>query len=164
MPENFSAETGVADDQPDTDIFYGWGGLMPLIGINEAIDVTPWNGWEVTPRPHGAPVDWRLGPLLAFGSSCELIAQSGWLTISLDGAARLRTDIATRLRQIAFRTNGIVIETQGAGTVILPGRRVDEIASAQFDGRRIDVVERQGEAAVVLPAEDTPRRLELYWA
>jgi uncharacterized protein (AIM24 family) len=93
-----------------------------------------------------------------------LIAESGWLTISLDGAARLRTDIATRLHQIAFRSDGIVLETQGSGTVILAGRRAKEIAAARFDGHTIDVVERQGEAAVVLPIADTPRRLELRWA
>jgi putative isomerase len=164
MPENFSAETGIADDQPDTDTFYGWGGLMPLIGVNEVIDVTPWHGWEVTPRPIGASGDWHLGPLLAFGASCSLMVESGWLTISLDGAARLRTDIATRLRQIAFYRDGIALETHGEGSVVIPGRRAKDIAAAQFDGRALDVVERQGEAAVVLPITGTPRRLELRWS
>ena len=46
-PENFSAETGLGDDQPDTDLFYGWGVLMPIIAVNEIIDVTPWHGWEL---------------------------------------------------------------------------------------------------------------------
>jgi putative isomerase len=35
-PENFNAESGLADDQPDTDLFYGWGGLMPLIATLES--------------------------------------------------------------------------------------------------------------------------------
>ncbi|HEX6102985.1 MAG TPA: trehalase family glycosidase, partial [Alphaproteobacteria bacterium] len=32
-PENFSAVTGEAFDQPDTDSFYGWGALMPFISL-----------------------------------------------------------------------------------------------------------------------------------
>ena len=32
-PENFSAVTGDAFDQPDTDSFYGWGALMPFIAL-----------------------------------------------------------------------------------------------------------------------------------
>ncbi|HVG82827.1 MAG TPA: trehalase family glycosidase [Methylomirabilota bacterium] len=32
-PENFSAATGEAFDQPDTDSFYGWGALMPFIAL-----------------------------------------------------------------------------------------------------------------------------------
>jgi putative isomerase len=32
-PENFSAVTGEAFDQPDTDSFYGWGALMPFIAL-----------------------------------------------------------------------------------------------------------------------------------
>ncbi len=32
-PENYSAVTGEALDQPDTDSFYGWGALMPFIAL-----------------------------------------------------------------------------------------------------------------------------------
>ncbi|MBL8710037.1 MAG: glycoside hydrolase family 37, partial [Rhodospirillaceae bacterium] len=72
-PENFNAETGQADDQPDTDLFYGWGLLMPLIAVNEIIDVTPWHGWEITHQPD----DWQLGPLSAFGRRAQLASVGG---------------------------------------------------------------------------------------
>ena len=36
-PENFSARTGEAFDQPDTDDFYGWGALMPFIAVCERL-------------------------------------------------------------------------------------------------------------------------------
>jgi putative isomerase len=40
-PENFSAVTGEAFDQPDTDSFYGWGALMPFISLaNDHPDLT----------------------------------------------------------------------------------------------------------------------------
>ncbi len=120
MPENFSAETGAADDQVDTDLFYGWGGLMPLIGINEIIDVTPWKGWEINPRPAGASGDWRLGPLLAFGRMAELVSEGGWLTLTWMATAVFRTDIATTLSRIEIRADGIDLETRGGGTISLP--------------------------------------------
>jgi putative isomerase len=163
MPENFSAETGIADDQPDTDTFYGWGGLMPLIGINEAIDVSPWAGWEVNPRPAGTDGDWRLGPLLAFGAPTELSVEQGWLTMTVDGVAVLKTDLATRLRQIELGPDGITFECQGLGTIVFPGRSPAGM-HVQFDGRTLAVGAREGEAAVGVPVVDTPRRLEVRWA
>ena len=41
-PENFNAESGLADDQPDTDLYYGWGALMPLIATLDISRLTPW--------------------------------------------------------------------------------------------------------------------------
>jgi putative isomerase len=158
MPENFSAETGLADDQPDTDTFYGWGGLMPLIGINEIIDVTPWHGWEINPRPAGAAGDWRLGPLLAFGRMAELVSESGWLTLILDEQPVLRTDIVTLLSRIEIRGDGIALETRGGGTIALA---TGGVRSAKFNGRDLAIVAQQGAPAVSLPETDKPARLEL---
>ncbi len=163
MPENFSAETGIADDQPDTDLFYGWGGLMPLLAIHEAIDVTPWGGWEVTPRPTGTSGDWRLGPLLAFGGSTELAVEGGWLTLAVNGVAVLRTDIVTRLRRIELRPDGITLECQGLGTMVFPGRPPATLKDVRFDGQPLAVGAQEGEAAVGVPTVDTPRRLEVHW-
>jgi putative isomerase len=157
MPENFSAETGAADDQVDTDLFYGWGGLMPLIGINEIIDVTPWRGWEINPRPSGAVGDWRLGPLLAFGRLAELVSEGGWLTLTLDAQPVLRTDIVTLLSQIEIRADGIDLDTRGGGTMALSAQATGELRSAKFDGRAVAVVQ----GAVTLPSMDHPCRLEL---
>ena len=36
-PENYSAESGEALDQPDTDSFYGWGALLPFMMTNAAV-------------------------------------------------------------------------------------------------------------------------------
>ena len=162
MPENFSAETGEADDQPDTDLFYGWGGLMPMIGVNRIIDVSPWNGWEITPRPAGTADKWRLGPLLAFGAKAELHAEDGWLTLMLNGAPVFKTDVATKLRRIEIDAEGLAMETLGGGVLLLPDRHAGQIARARFDYRDIATEERGG-AAVALPASAAPRRLEIRW-
>src|SRR4051812_7502768 len=141
MPEEFSAETGAADDQVDTDLFYGWGGLMPLIGINEIIDVTPWSGWEINPRPSGAAGDWRLGPLRAFGRMAELVSEGSWLTLILDGHPVLRTDIGSRLCQIQLRDDGIDLETRGGGTIVASDQATGKLLSAKFDGLDMAVAE-----------------------
>jgi putative isomerase len=163
MPENFSAESGIADDQPDTDTFYGWGGLMPLIGINEAIDVSPWAGWEINPRPGGTTGDWRLGPLLAFGAPTQLAVEQGWLTITIGGTAVLKTDLVARLRRIELGRDGMTFECQGLGTVVFPGRSPASVRHVRFDGHTLAVGAREGEAAVGVPVTDSPRRLEVRW-
>jgi putative isomerase len=164
MPENFSAETGAADDQPDTDLFYGWGGLMPLIGVNRVIDVSPWHGWEIHPRPAGAADDWRLGPLMAFGGRTELGSRNGWLTLRVDGVEVFKTDITTKLRRIAFGDEGLAMETAGGGTIVLPARKVDEIAQARFAAQDVAVTERGGGVTIAVPHAERPSRLEIHWS
>jgi len=42
--ENYNTDTGEVLDQADTDGFYSWGALLPLIKLSSTIDVTPWSG------------------------------------------------------------------------------------------------------------------------
>ena len=44
--ENHNTFTGEGNDSVDTDPFYGWGALYPLMWILEHLDVDPWNGWH----------------------------------------------------------------------------------------------------------------------
>ena len=131
---------------------------MPLIGINEIIDVTPWKGWEINPRPSGAAGDWQLGPLRAFGRVAELVSEGGWLTLLIDNQPVFSTDIVTRLSQIALREDGIDLETWGGGTIALA---TGGLHSAKFNGRDLAIGARQGAAAVTLAVLDQPGRLEL---
>ena len=127
-----SAETGLADDQPDTDTFYGWGGLMPMLGVAELIDVTPWHGWEITHRSG----DWSLGPLIAFGKTARLQAKDGWLSLELEGREIVRTSVPGRLRQIAFTANSFscrLPDLLPAGAeIILPQVAVSAVKTAGF--------------------------------
>ncbi|MFT9257129.1 MAG: trehalase family glycosidase [Acetobacter sp.] len=45
--ENYNADTGLPDDQPDTDLFLSWGGMLPLIGVSHVMDFNPWQGWRL---------------------------------------------------------------------------------------------------------------------
>ncbi|MFO1059185.1 MAG: trehalase family glycosidase [Dongiaceae bacterium] len=106
-PENYNSETGAALDQPDTDGFYAWGALMPLLAVAEITDVTPWGGWEVTHDP-ARPV--RLGPLLTPAGTTVLESADGALTLWIDGRVRLRTDLPGRLRHLHVAADRIALQ------------------------------------------------------
>ena len=156
-PENFSAETGIADDQPDTDVFYGWGGLLPLIDINEIVDVTPWGGWELTHRPG----DWTLGPLLAFGRRTTIASAGGWLSLAFDGRAVFATTLPGRLRGVAIAAGSLSFDTAGDGQVLLPG--IDATRRADYAGRALTPRRTPEGLAFDLPAGDGEQRLEIAW-
>jgi hypothetical protein len=67
-----------------------------MMGVAEAIDVTPWHGWEISNQPG----DWSLGPLIAFGRKADLRAAGGRLTLRLDGEDVLTTTVPGRLQQV----------------------------------------------------------------
>lgn len=143
-PENFNADTGLADDQPDTDLFYGWGLLLPLLAVNEIVDVTPWHGWEITHQPG----NWRLGPLNAFGSTAEIAANGGRLTLALAGKRVFATDIPGRFRQMEIAPRGIAFAPPIAGgNIYLDGR----VARVTYGDNVITPVASGAETVIKLP-------------
>ncbi|TDQ84214.1 putative isomerase [Dongia mobilis] len=156
-PENFNAETGQADDQPDTDLFYGWGLLLPLIAVNEIIDVTPWHGWELTHHPG----DWRLGPVNAFGRQAVIVAEGGVLTLSLDGGRVFAIDIPGRFRHLEISGSRLVLEPPVSGGTIRLGRKV---ARALYGGAALAAVAAGGDHVITLPPVAQPQKLEIEFA
>lgn len=150
-PENFSAVTGEALDQPDTDPFYAWGALMPAIAVAESADVTPWSGFEVT---HGESI--CLGPLLTPLGMTTIDAGSGVLSITAGGEKRLATSIKGRLTEIELGAGAasLVLPAGPAGWIELPG---SPILHGRLDGRPIEAKGHRFE----IPARDRPQRLEL---
>ncbi len=150
-PENFNAVTGEAADQPDTDTFYGWGALLPFIAVAEAIDVTPWGGWELT----NSPEECRLGPVLTPGGRAVVERAGGWLTLSLDGKAVLRTDVPGRLTELSLDPVGVTLPPTPAGRWLeWPSARP---ALGRFGSR--PATAENGRFAV--PASDRPQRFSL---
>jgi putative isomerase len=95
-PENYSAVTGEALDQPDTDSFYGWGALMPYMGVGEVTDVNPWNGWEIA---HGAG-DVTVGPLLTPVGAAFVQSVAAWMKVIVGGDTILHATVPGRYRHI----------------------------------------------------------------
>ncbi|WP_374384843.1 trehalase family glycosidase [Dongia sp.] len=150
-PENFSAETGLGDDQPDTDLFYGWGVLMPIIAVNEIIDVTPWHGWELNNR--GA--DLHLGPLNAFGRRAEIDIARGRLNLRLDGRLVLASEIIGRLRHVEIAPNRISFEAPAiGGRIIVPGH----VGGIGYGDLALEAMHQGEESIIDLPPRSEPTR------
>jgi len=146
-PENFNADSGIPDDQPDTDLFYGWGALMPLLGVCRYLDVTPWDGWEINHRPAS---DWTLGPLRAFGGHiAKLESRSGLLRLTLDGEACFETTLTGRLTEIAIGEGGFSarLPAHAAAIFVFPGRQADTFAAMRYADKDVEpsaVSEKRG--------------------
>jgi putative isomerase len=130
-PENFNAESGLADDQPDTDLFYGWGGLMPLIAVLDVSRLTPWAGWEIDLKPG----NWSLGPLRVAGRDIALEAADGWVSLHRDGVEVAATDMQGAWSQLAISDDAVSCRTTGGGRLRLPLASIDRLVEASYDGR-----------------------------
>ncbi|MCW1920290.1 trehalase family glycosidase [Rhodobacter sp. KR11] len=110
--ENYSATTGAAMDQGDTDPFYIWAGLLPLIDLGETVDFDPWRGLILRP---GA--ERRIGPLVSpwgrMGVDCDALT----LTVTLNDQPILAT--SARLEQVILRPDRISARAMTLGQVTL---------------------------------------------
>lgn len=130
-PENFNADSGLADDQPDTDLFYGWGGLMPLIATLEISRLTPWAGWEITL----APGTWNLGPLRMAGDDVALKGTDGWVSLHRNGIEFAATDIRGTWSRLAISDGALSCRSMGGGRVRVPSASIDRLIEASYDGQ-----------------------------
>ena len=165
--ENYSARDGAVTDQPDTDTFYGWGALMPAMGVAEVCDVSPWDGWSIAHTGE----DVRLGPLRCPSGWARVESRAGVLALHVDGAPVLRTTVRGRLRHLRHEAGSLGVElpasraAQGERPWIeLPGvsagavtkacldgaAGVDIDAAADSDGIRLTLPERSGAAMLTV--------------
>ena len=146
-PENYNATTGEPLDQPDTEGFYTWGALLPLMGVAQISDVTPWGGWEVTNGP-----DTVLGPLQSPAGAIMVRRARGWLTLERGPTVLLRTDLA-RMTHLLL-SPGLVSLRVPAGTaegvVQLPGLDPARIVAARHDGAPLGWHVEDGAVAVAV--------------
>lgn len=160
-PENFNAESGLADDQPDTDLFYGWGGLMPLIATLEHSRLTPWAGWEIALKPG----KWRLGPLCVAGHDFILRAVDGWVSVDRDGVEIVATNIQGTLSRLVIDGEAFTCRSTGGGLVRLPGASFDRMIEASYDGQALQCQTAPAGSGVeyLVPAKENGGDLTLRW-
>jgi len=154
-PENYNATTGEALDQPDTDSFYTWGGLMPLMGVGEIMDVTPWNGWEL--RNPGQPL--RLGPLQSPAGPVSVTVEAGRLTLARGRRALLATDLVGRISRLRLLPGEMRLELPPSeGSVWFPSVPAGGVRLCQIDGGAASwAADAQG-IVLRLPASQQHRR------
>ena len=166
--ENYGARDGAVTDQPDTDTFYGWGALMPAMGVAEVCDVSPWDGWSIV---HSGE-DVRMGPLRCPSGWARVESRAGVLVLHVDGRPVLRTTVRGRLRQLRIESGSLGVElpplhaAQGVRPWLeLPGvsaEAVNVIGSGALKAN-VTVTPCAGGARLFVP--NTPRRftITLNW-
>lgn len=78
--ENYSAVTGEAMDQGDTDPFYIWAALLPLMEMGETADFDPWRGLVLQPGAQR-----RIGPMVSPWGAMTVASSEQGLSLALDG-------------------------------------------------------------------------------
>jgi putative isomerase len=158
-PENYNAETGEPLDQPDTEGFYGWGALLPALGVAEVVDVSPWEGWSVANG--GRPL--RVGPLLTpAGRVVVSVGDDGALTLRRGAKVLLRTTATGRITRLELGQGRVAMDLPPQARpaeVVLPARSPDEIVVAELDGAAVRASPAEDGARVELPASARTTRL-----
>ena len=155
-PENYNADTGEPQDQPDTEGFYGWGALIPALGVAEVSDVSPWDGWSLINRGQ----ELRLGPLLTPAGRITIAALEGALTLRRGDTVLLRTTAKGRITQLELDRGRIVMSLppqHEATQVTLAGR--GDVIAAELDGAAVRFSPLDDGVRIDLPATDRPSRL-----
>jgi putative isomerase len=146
--ENYNASTGEPMDQPDTDPFYIWAGLLPLMAVGEISDVDPWQGWTLV----NAGKTTRLGPIASPAGLVSVVVERGVLSLERASARLLSTDFAGRLCQFRFEPGLIACRFErrdGSGGVIrFPSTRPSQIVAVRLDGADVAWT-RDGEGVAV---------------
>ena len=167
--ENYSARDGAVTDQPDTDTFYGWGALMPAMGVAEVCDVSPWDGWSIAHTGE----DVRLGPLRCPPGWARVESRAGILALQVDGAPVLRTTGHGRFRHLRIEPGSIGVElpasraAQGERPWIeLPGVSAGAVTAVRLDGAATgapDVVAGSDGVRLTLPERSGGAMLTVAW-
>ena len=104
--ENFSAITGEGTGQSDP--HYTWGALMPLIAIEELIDINPWHGLRFGNLD---PVeDAEIERYYVAGSLYDVFLSPKQLEVRKDGRFLFATDCPAEVRHVNFKDSRMQFE------------------------------------------------------
>ena len=94
--ENYNADTGEVLDQADTDAFYSWGALLPLIKLSTVINVTPWSGLTVCTEQ----ISGSIGPVHSPVGLLEMHKRDDCWEMVRNGELWLRGTVSGTLSQL----------------------------------------------------------------
>lgn len=161
--ENYNAVSGEAMDQGDTDPFYIWAGLLPLMAVSRTVDVDPWTGW--TFDFHGE--DTATGPLLSPAGALSVSSDRDTLMLSINGEPALQTNLKTRFSGVS-RSAGMLRlmldPVQEAGWISLPGIAPEAIVAARLGGHQLPTEPDANGVRLAIAESAENRRLEVFFS
>jgi putative isomerase len=161
--ENYNAVTGEAMDQGDTDPFYIWAAMLPLMATGEIVEFDPWTGWTV--RNTGEDI--ALGPMVSPAGTLHLSVEAAALSMNINGRPVLKTDLSTKLSRIVIadgRLSCTIGPVAGGGYIELPGVDIGNVLAARLDGQEIGHVAGADGIRLKIAASTLDRRLEVYFS
>ncbi len=137
--ENYHAVTGEGHDSKDSDGFYGWGALLPLMRVEEAIFPSPWEGLSVAtgrgPCHRGTLWAGRTLRLEGGGTGGD-----GAWKLTLDGRPVLAGDVACRLSGLQVENAGLelIAESEAGVHLTVPRLTPERVLHAALpEGARL---------------------------
>lgn len=162
IAENYNAETGEAMDQGDTDPFYSWGAMLPLLGVAAVMDINPWAGWEL--RNTGEDV--ALGPIESPVGTVTVSAEAGVLTLAAADRELLRTSTRGCVANLTIEPSLIAMDLHpdegDSFEIALPGIAPDRLIAARLDGKEIEPAHDLAELSFRVTSAGS--RLSIYLA
>jgi len=102
-PENFNATTGQGLDQPDSDPFYSWTALLPIMDIAEIMDIDPWDGWCL----HNGTDEIKLGPINSPIGAVTVSRRNGWLRLSANDELLFETNVKPEIKGLTINARSL---------------------------------------------------------
>ena len=159
-PENYNAVTGEPLDQPDTEGFYGWGALMPMMAVGEILDVSPWHGWSVVNEGN----ELVLGPLRMPAGLGTMRVANGVLELTCGERVLMRTALLGRFTRLRFDAGHVsLVLPAGEGEIGFPSVPAGAVLFASIDGQAAATRADGGGLKVFVPPGGEGRDLVLVW-
>jgi putative isomerase len=102
-PENFNATTGQGLDQPDSDPFYSWTALLPIMEIAEVMDINPWDGWCL----RNGTAEIELGPINSPIGAVTVSRRNGWLRLSANNELLFETTVQPEIKGLTINARSL---------------------------------------------------------
>jgi putative isomerase len=161
--ENYNADTGAAMDQGDTDPFYIWAALLPLMAVEQVCGFDPWAGWSLS----NTGIDVDLGPLLSPIGPVGARIENGVLALTRNGAPLLTTNLIGRLSKLVIGDGHIAcrLETQAAksATLHLPTIAAKDIVAATLADQPMQWTAQGDGTDIALPASLESAELQIWY-
>lgn len=161
--ENYNAVTGEAMDQGDTDPFYIWAALLPLMAAGEIVDFDPWSGWSV--RNPGQALS--IGPMLSPAGTLHVSVDAAVLSMTINEKLMLQTDLQTVLSQIDIGDGRFACSIAPAandGFIELPGIAAGTVTVARLGGTVIPNDISAGGIRLNIAKSVQSQRLAVYFS
>lgn len=153
--ENYNADSGAILDQADSDGFYAWGALLPLLAVSEVFDATPWQGLSLEP----AKAEKSLGSLRCPPGNMEVQRGARGWQIFLNDAPFLEGNLQGRMSHVVFASDEFsarLPEGLAGEVLVFPAKNLKTV---RLDGK--DCPFRAGE--IILPEREARQELHVTW-